>query len=338
MRRNQATTDSRRGRWERLSSLLDSVEMRSASALSTETARELAALYRATSSDLLEEVRRDADSATAEYLRGLVGRGHGLLHRGTSPRIGAAIARFFARDFPDVVRRRFRAVLLVTLIFFAGATYGAVAMSADTGAGEVLLPFGHRYNDPRARVAQEESGGTSVGTSAMVGTTFAAQLMTHNSQVTYLAFALAVTGGIGTVLMIFANGAYLGAVGADYVAAGEGKFFVAWVGPHGVIEIPAMLLGAAAGLILARALFAPGLLGRARALELAGKDALHLLLGATATLVLAGIIEGTFSQIHEPQISYDVKIAFAAVLLALYLFYLFGWSPELLRRFRRRPA
>ena len=78
MRRNQATTDPRRGRWDRLSSLLDSIELRSASALSTESARELAALYRATSSDLLEEVRRDADSATAEYLRGDEGIGRGV--------------------------------------------------------------------------------------------------------------------------------------------------------------------------------------------------------------------------------------------------------------------
>ncbi len=331
-----AGEDPRQERWGRLTRLLDRLEFGGAKRLRSESARELAALYRAASSDLLEEVRRDPDSATTEYLRALVGRGHGLLYRGTPPRIWPAVKRFFARDFPEVVRRRVRAVLLAALVFLAGLTYGAVSMASDPGAGEVLLPFGHRYVDPRDRVAEEERSRVPVGLTALGGTTFAARLMTHNSSVTYIAFALAVTGGIGTVLMIFANGAYLGAVGADYVGAGQGQFLLAWVGPHGVLEIPAMLLGAAAGLILARALFAPGLGGRARALEAAGKDALLLLLGATATLVLAGIIEGTFSQMHEPLIAYEAKIAFAAVLGSLYTFYLFAWSPDLLRRRGRR--
>jgi uncharacterized membrane protein SpoIIM required for sporulation len=336
--KSATTTDPRQARWARLTTLLDRLEQRGAKMLEPDDARELTGLYRAASSDLLEEVRRDPDSATAEYLRSLVGRGHGFLHQGTSPRIGAAIARFFARDFPEVVRRRVRAIAVATIIFLAGALYGAVAMSSDPGAGEVLLPFGHRYDHPSARVARDETAAIPVAATAVSGTTFAAQLMTHNSRVTYLAFALAVTGGIATVLLIFANGAYLGAVGANYTAAGEGQFFVAWVGPHGVVEIPAMLLGAAAGLILARALFAPGLMGRAKALEVAGKDALLLLLGATATLVIAGVVEGTFSQVHEPNISYEAKIAFAAVLGGLYLFYLFGWSPDLLRRLRRKRS
>lgn len=333
---SDATTDPRQGRWARLAGLLDRLENRGAGALSPDSARELAGLYRAASSDLLEEVRRDPDSATAEYLRSLVGRGHGLLHRGSPPRIWAAVTRFFARDFPEVVRRRVRALMLAALVFVLGATYGALSMASDPGAGEVLLPFGHRYDHPSVRVQREEAAAVPLPATAMVGTTFAAQLMTHNSRVTYLAFALAVTGAVGTLLMIFANGAYLGAVGAYYWGAGEGQFFLAWVGPHGVIEIPAMLLGAAAGIVVARALFAPGLIGRARALEIAGKDALLLLLGATATLVLAGIIEGTFSQIHEPRIAYEAKITFAVVLAGLYGFYLFGWSPDLLRNLRRR--
>jgi len=331
-------SDPRQPRWERLATLLTLLESAGARGLSAEAARELAALYRAASSDLLEELRRDDGSATTEYLRGLVGRGHGLLHRGTPPRVGEAIVRFFAREFPDVVRRRGRAVLAAALIFLAGVAFGALSMASDPAAGEVLLPFGHRYVDPRERVANEEASQVPTAVKAAVGTPFAAQLMTHNAEVTYVAFALAVTGGIGTALMIFANGAYLGAVGADYVGAGEGRFFAAWVGPHGVIEIPAMILGAAAGLILARALFAPGMVGRKRALEVAGTDALRLLLGATASLAVAGVIEGTFSQVHEPYVAYETKIAFAAVVAGLYGFYLFGWSPELLQRLRRRGS
>ncbi len=329
------SVDPRHGRWERLNALLDRLES-GAATLAAKDARELTALYRAASSDLVEEVRRDSESATSEYLRSLVGRGHGLLHRGNPLSIREPLVRFFVRDFPATVRRRVRAVALASLVFVLGVMFGAASLAADPGAGEVLLPFGHRYQDPRARVESEQTTALDAAGQTLFGTQFSAELMTHNSRVTYLAAALGASGGIGTLLMIFANGAYLGGVGADYVAAGETEFLIAWIGPHGVIEIPAMLLGAAAGLILARALFAPGLLGRRKALELAGRDAMILLGGATATLALAGIIEGTFSQMHEPLLPYPLKIAFAVVLGTAYAGYLFVWDPDRVLRLRRR--
>ncbi len=328
--------DPRHTRWQRLAVLLDRLEARGVAQLSPDDAREVAGLYRAVSSDLLEEVRRDPGAATTEYLRSIVGRGHQLLHRGTPPRVWPAIVRFFARDFPETFRRRIKVFVLALVVFLAGAGFGALQLWTDPGTAEVLLPFGHRYMDPTERVEQEETGSTSVAGAAMQGTAFSAQLMTHNSSVVYFAFALAVTGGIGIVLIVFANGAYLGAVGADYFRAGEGEFFLAWVGPHGVIEIPAILIGAMAGFIVARALFAPGLLGRTEAMRVAGKDALILLLGATATLVVAGVVEGTFSQIHEPTLPYPLKIAFAVVLGSAYFGYLLAYSPELVARLRRK--
>jgi len=321
--------DPRRARWTRLTVLLDRLEDGGAKKLDSAAARELSALYRAASSDLLEELRRDEGGATSEYLRGLVGRAHGMLHRGRAPRIWPLVKRFFVRDFPEVVRRRFLAVLLAAAIFVAGAIFGAISFVNDPGTGEVLLPMGHRYMDASERVESEESGpGLGVLGKSAVGVPFAAQLFTHNSRVTYLCFALAITGGIGIVLVVFANGAYLGAVGAKYILDGQALFFFAWVGPHGVIEIPAILLGAAGGFILTKALFVPGLAGRQAALHAAGRDVMILLIGATVTLLVAGAVEGTFSQIHEPHLPYPLKIAFAVALGGGYWGYLLLWSPE----------
>jgi uncharacterized membrane protein SpoIIM required for sporulation len=147
-----------------------------------------------------------------------------------------------------------------------------------------------------------------------------------------------VTGGVGTALVVFANGAFLGAVAAKYLAAGEGLFLTAWIGPHGVLEIPAILLGAGAAFVVVKALFAPGLAGRAQAMHTAGRDALTLLLGATATLVAAGLVEGTVSQMHEPLVPYPAKIAFAAVVGSAYVAYLALGSPESFARLRPRRA
>ena len=58
--------------------------------------------------------------------------------------------------------------------------------------------------------------------------------------------------------MLFYNGVILGAVTVDYIRAGETKFLLGWLMPHGVIEIPAILIAGQAGLLLAFALIGRG--------------------------------------------------------------------------------
>ena len=73
-----------------------------------------------------------------------------------------------------------------------------------------------------------------------------------------LVLAMGMTWGIGTILLIFYNGVILGAVAIDYILAGQTKFLMGWLMPHGVIEIPAVLIAGQAGFVLARALIGWG--------------------------------------------------------------------------------
>ena len=97
-----------------------------------------------------------------------------------------------------------------------------------------------------------------------VKATFSAQLMTNNIRVTMFAMALGMTWGAGTLMLLFWNGVILGAVMLDYIAGGQAVFLAGWLLPHGSVEIPAILLGGQAGLILAGALIGWGVAGDAR--------------------------------------------------------------------------
>ena len=83
--------------------------------------------------------------------------------------------------------------------------------------------------------------------------------MTNNIRVSILAMALGMSwGGIGTFILLFYNGIIVGLVALDYVRAGQTIFLLGWLMPHGVIEIPAVLIGGQAGLVLGGGLSAPG--------------------------------------------------------------------------------
>src|SRR5438477_10570708 len=183
----------------------------------------------------------------------------------------------------------------------AGVIFGGFEVAFDPEAKSVLLPemfAGHR-GDPSERVAREERNLKSHSAGGM--TSFSAQLMTNNIRVSILALALGMSFGVGTILVLFYNGIILGLIGIDYVLAGQTTFLLGWLLPHGVIEIPAILIGGQAGLMLAGALIGRGkrIPLKARLREVS-RDLVTLIFGVGALLVWAGFVEAFLSQYHEP--------------------------------------
>src|SRR5438477_6172169 len=132
--------------------------------------------------------------------------------------------------------------------------------------------------------------------------------------------------GVGTILVLFYNGIILGLVGIDYVLAGQTTFLLGWLLPHGVIEIPAILIAGQAGLMLAAALIGWGQrLNIAARLRAIARDLVTLIFGVVLMLIWAGLIEAFLSQYHQPVIPYSVKIGFGVVELILLIMFL-GWS------------
>ncbi len=308
-----------RPRWHRLTRLLDRIESAGLKSLSLEEAREFGRLYRAASSDLLWARGRSASAELVESLNDLVARGYAQTYPGKRPRLRDAV-EFYRRGFPQLVRAEWKAVVAAYVLFLSGMLFGYAAMQLDPSSAVYLVPEQHQSLDPDKRVAEEAKN--EKGMSADHQTAFSSFLFTHNIQVAFLAFALGLTLGIGTVILLFVNGVFLGALAVAYEAKGHAVWFWAWILPHGVPEISAICLAGAAGLLLGRALVAPGSRSRADALRVEGRLAVRLVLGTLPIFVAAGIIEGTLSQIHEPRLPSVVKLTFAAamaVLLAAYL-------------------
>ena len=151
-------------------------------------------------------------------------------------------------------------------------------------------------------------------------------LMVNNIKVSILTLGLGMTYGLGTIVELFYNGVLLGLVAADYILAGQTVFLLGWLLPHGVIEIPAILLAGQGGLLLGKALIGWGdRFPLATRLRLLGPDLMTLTGGIVVMLIWAGIVESFLSQYHRPVLPYAVKIAFGLVELCGLVWFL-GWS------------
>lgn len=314
--------ESRRPRWEKLEALLDRSESHGLAKLSLEEARTLGKLYRAVSSDLLWVRARSGSADVNAYLNDLVGRAYALTYPGRRPRL-ADVWGFVSRGFPALLHREWRMYVASVLLLLAGTGFGYLGMLVDPDAAHYLVPGEHLNLDPVKRAADEAAGeGMTAGQQAQF-TTF---LFTHNIQVAFLAFALGITLGLGTAVMLFTNGLFLGALAQVYTAKGMAGWFWAWILPHGIPEITAICIAGAAGLVIARGLVAPRGLRRGQALRQEAVTAVKLLFGTLALFVLAGFIEGTVSQIHPPKLSVAFKIAFALTVGAgVYAYLLSDW-------------
>lgn len=293
--------------WKELEALLDRAEREGVSALGLTGARRLGQLYRRVSADLVVARGALLDAPLQSYLNDVVARAYGVVHGGQRHDIRAVLA-FFAFEVPALVRREWRVFLLSWALFLGGAAIGAAGMIVDPHARHVLLPEQHQAQTPDERIASEV-GDHGAGDAAE----FSSFLFTHNIQVAFTAFALGITFGVGTVAVMLYNGVPIGALAVQYHQAGHGLFFWSWILPHGVPEITAIAIGGAAGLIIARGLVLPGRKRRRDAVVDEGRTAVKLALGTMPILVVAGLIEGTISQLHPPVVPYAAKLAVAAL-------------------------
>lgn len=313
---------SERPHWLELEAILQRLEAEPQLRMSLPEMTHFHHLYRRAAADLARITTFSSEPDLRLYLESLVSRAYGEIHEThIKNRATASLRNFFFIRFPETFRRHVRAFQLSMAITLAGCMFGALALSLDPQAKPVLLPFEHLLGDPSERVAREETA-TADRLDGSKGS-FSAMLMTHNTKVSIFTLALGMTWGIGTVVILFFNGIILGAVSADYILAGQTKFLLGWLLPHGAIEIPAILIAGQAGLLLASALIGWGnrLSMRARLRQIA-PDITTLIFGVALLLVWAGLVEAFFSQYHEPILPYAVKITFGMielVLLAVFL-------------------
>ena len=299
--------------WDELQKLLDGMDAEPERRLSPAEIQRLHYLYERSSAGLARLDTFSTDPALRGVLETLVSRAYSEIHETREKEKIRWKAMFFA--FPRAFRRHLGAFRLSLGVTILGCAFGWFAIRMDPHSKAVLMPFGGLLNSPAERVHQEES----VTKDRLSGekASFSAQLMTHNIQVTVVTLAMGMTFGIGTLILLFYNGVILGAVAADYIAAGFGTFLTGWLLPHGSVEIPAILLGGQGGLILAGALIGwGGRATRSERLRAIAPDLFAIVAGAACMLVWAGMVEAFISQYHQPVIPYRLKIAFGVCELA----------------------
>jgi uncharacterized membrane protein SpoIIM required for sporulation len=308
----------RRPEWQKLAALLEQVENSGLRSLNDAQAVEFARLYRRTASDLNQAQTFVSGDSTVRYLNGLVARCYLVIQARTGVDVWGFL-KALVLGYPAVVRRCTGHVLLATLIVAAGTAFGYLACYFDARlARELLLP-----NMPMIQPGQQ---GPLMTTGEL--TQLSSFYVTNNTRVALIACALGLTWGIGTALLLWTTGLMMGGLAAVFVEAGDFTGYATGILPHGVLEIPAILLGGGAGFVLAQAMLRARPWPRRDELALAGRRALWLVAGCVPLLLVAGGLEAGVARAPDWFLDSGVKLAVASLFGLLFVGYvlLFGWG------------
>jgi len=301
--------EKRKPHWTRLEEIVPRSGRRGLSVLSYLELQELGLLYRQVAADLSSVSPQPEERHLAAYLNQLLAGAHNLIYMGRRPpRRG--IWQFYRFGFPRAFRANFVYILAAFSIFLAAAVAGFLASLGDTAFQRFLL--GPQMSDT---IERHKMWTESVLTVKPLASSV---IMTNNLTVSFATFALGISGGLGTVYMLAVNGLLLGVVSAACWQAGMGLPLASFVAPHGVLELPAIFIAAAGGLLIARGLLFPGSLPRRDTLVLYGAQGVRLALGIIPMLLVAGVIEGFLSPSPLPVAP---KFALAAALFGLFSLY-----------------
>jgi uncharacterized membrane protein SpoIIM required for sporulation len=308
--------------WQRLDTLLQRVERRGVRTLSPDEIFELGRLYRAAASDLAYAQGRGYDAALLEYLNRSVARAHAHVYARVPESGLRRVADFYARGFPQEFRRSLPYFAICTAITIACAVVAYVLVRNQPSDAYALLP--NLLVPDHIRKSLHDS---NFAVAPGFAPAMSAMIITNNVKVAIIAFAGSITLGALTLYIIATNGLMLGGMGALFTNAGFGRDYWATIAPHGVIELTAIQISGAAGLLIAAAIVYPGRMRRRDLIVANARRAGTLILGVASMLVVAGTIEAFVSPRQLPE---SLRIAVGLVSALLIVLYFAGVG-----RFRR---
>lgn len=233
-----------------------------------------------------------------------------LRFTGAGENLFAQLPRFFVLQLPAALYRLRWLTLAVAL---ATAVIAGLYAAWALGDPRVLASFGSDA-DLKRLVEHDFVDYYSRNPAA----SFTGQVWTNNAWIAAQCVAFGILG-VYAPYIILQNAMNVGITGAVMVAYGRGDVFLLYIAPHGLLELTAVFVAAAAGIRIFWSWVAPGPRTRGQALAEDGRALVTVVVGLALALLVSGVIEGFVTPAPWP---WPVKIGIGVLALAAFLAYM----------------
>jgi len=264
-------------------------------------------------------------SKTVQYLNGLAGSIHLAIYKNKKEKQNRLI-EFWKYEVPLVMARNQRALLYAFLFFTCFVLIGVLSAHYDENFIRLILGDGY-VNMTNENIEKGDPFGVYKSRDPM---TMFLTIAFNNIYVSFRVFVMGLMLGVGTVYGLFYNGIMLGSFEYYFFSKGIGFDSILVVFIHGTLEISAIIIAGAAGLVLGNSILFPKTLTRMQSVVRGAKDGLKIIIGLLPVFLLAAFFEGFITRHTDMPVWMSSFILLAS--LAFIIYYFIVYPRTLLRK------
>ncbi|WP_316806053.1 stage II sporulation protein M [Pedobacter agri] len=264
-------------------------------------------------------------SKTTAYLNGLASKLHQSVYKNKKEKSNRFI-HFWKSELPLLFLEHRKQVIYALLFFVISCAIGAISAKYDDTF--VRLIMGDQYvNMTNENIAKGDPFGVYKQSNEFV---MFIQIGLNNIYVALYTFVLGIIFSFGSIVSLFRNGIMLGSFQYFFFSKGLGiqSILVIWI--HGTLEISAIVLAGAAGLVLGNSFLFPKTYTRMESIIKGAKDGLKIVLGLVPIFIVAAFFESFITRHTEMPLFLSISIL--AVSAAFIVWYVFIYPVKIIKK------
>ncbi|MEJ2053310.1 MAG: stage II sporulation protein M [Calditrichaceae bacterium] len=279
---------------------------------------QLASLFIELTDDLSYARTFFPSSKTTRYLNTLTGLVHQKIYKNEKQKSNSLI-QFWKQELPLILYESRKEILISLLIFMTAVSIGIISAANDHTFNRLIL--GDTYinktleninkGDPMAVYKQANEVEMFLG------------ITLNNIWVSFQTFILGIFFSIGTVFSLFNNGVMLGSF--QYFFFEQGLLFksmlVIWI--HGTLEISAIIIAGAAGLVMGNSILFPKTFSRLISFRRGAGRGMKIAFGLIPVFIMAGFLEGFITRHTTMPVWLSLSIIFSSLTLVIWYFIIY---------------
>lgn len=262
--------------------------------LQTQDPDELASQFISITDDLAYAKTFYPKSKTTAYLNALASKFHQSIYRNKKEKSNRFI-QFWKLELPYLFKKHQKLLLYSLLFFSAFSLMGALSAKYDDKFVKLIMGDGY-VNMTNENIAKGDPFGVYKKEDSFF---MFFRIAMNNIFVAFYIFASGIMLSLGTLYGLLKNGIMLGAFQYYFFSQDLGlqSVLVIWI--HGTLEISAIVLAGAAGLVMGNSILFPKTFKRMESLKQGAKEGTKIVIGLVPIFICAAFLEGFITRHTE---------------------------------------
>jgi uncharacterized membrane protein SpoIIM required for sporulation len=258
------------------------------------------------------------ESKTTQYLNNLAAKVHLSIYRNRKEKKNRLIT-FWKYELPQLFYSAHKQLLYSFIIFGLAMLVGVVSAAHDDTFARLIM--GDNYVN--TTLANIEKGDPMAIYKRDGQVDMFLFITWNNIKVSFMTFVAGIALSFGSGYLLLSNGIMLGAFQYFFYQKGLLATSVLTIWIHGTLEISAIVIAGAAGLVMGNSILFPGTYSRIESFKIGAKKGMKIVIGLVPVFITAGFLESFVTRMTHWHWSAKLAIILTSACFIVYYFVIY---------------